>query len=121
MFKKYGYLGIVLILFAQLNFFLKIKPFDLWYVPIIWWGYILLVDALTFHLDGKSLISTYPKKFWLVVVLSIPLWGVFEWYNLFTHSWYYINYTFLVHVVDFTIIFPAVLETYTLLKALSLY
>jgi len=121
MFKKYGYLGIVLILFAQLNFFFKLKPFDLWYIPIIWWGYLLLVDALTFHLSGKSLLSTYPKKFWLVVLLSIPLWSVFEWYNLFTHNWYYINYTFLVHVVNFTIIFPAVLETYTLLKALRIF
>ncbi|MFA6461790.1 MAG: hypothetical protein WCV90_05975 [Candidatus Woesearchaeota archaeon] len=121
MFKKYGYLGIILILFAQLNFLFKIKPFDLWYVPIVWSGYILLVDAIVFSLSKKSLISTYPKKFWLVVLLSIPLWSVFEWYNLFIQNWYYTNYTFLVHVADFTIIFPAVLETYFLLKAVRIF
>ncbi|MEK6938776.1 MAG: hypothetical protein AABX04_07070 [Nanoarchaeota archaeon] len=121
MFKKYGYLGIILILFAGLNFFLKIKPFDLWYIPIIWWGYILLVDSLVFHLSQKSLLSSYPKKFWLVVLLSIPLWAVFEWYNLFIQNWYYVNYTFWIHIVNFTIIFPAVLETYYLLRALRLF
>jgi len=121
MFKKYGFLGIFLILFAELNFILKIKPFDLWYVPIIWWGYILLVDAINFKLSNKSLISSQPKKFWLIVFLSVPLWAVFEFYNLYTHNWVYINYTFATHLVNFTIIFPAVLETYTLLKSVHIF
>lgn len=121
MFRKYGFVGIILILFAQLNFLLEIQPFALYYIPIIWLGYIFVVDALVYKIQGKSLIYNEFKKFILIVFLSIPIWAVFELYNVYTKNWTYINYTPVVHFINFTIILPAVLETYMLLKATNIF
>ncbi len=51
MFRWYGLLGIVLIAFAELNFFLKIEPFAEKYFIIVWIGYILTIDALVYKLQ----------------------------------------------------------------------
>lgn len=119
MLKWYGYLGLVLILLAQLNFFAKIQPFATWYIPIIWYGYILFVDSLVYRVKKRSLIMSYPKEFLFLAVLSVPFWLIFELYNLFTLSWIYVNYVWYVHLADFTTIMPAILETFSLYTALG--
>ena len=63
MFKKYGLIGILLIIFVEANFFFKIQPFASWYFPIIWVGYILVIDALIYKLKGSSLISNRIGQF----------------------------------------------------------
>jgi hypothetical protein len=120
MLSKYGYLGLALIIFAQINFIAKISPFDTWYIPIVWYGFILFVDSLVYKVKKKSLISSYPKEFLLILVLSIPFWSIFEIYNIFTASWYYVNYVWYVHLVDFTTIMPAIMETFSLFTVLEL-
>ena len=55
MFKKWGIIGIILIILSQINFFLKIQPFADWYFPIIWIGYILIIDAVIYNINKKSL------------------------------------------------------------------
>jgi hypothetical protein len=119
MLKWYGYLGLVLIAFAQINFLTKIEPFATWYIPIVWYGFILFVDSLVYKVKKRSLISTYPKEFLFLLLLSVPFWSIFELYNLFTSSWYYVNYVWYVHFVDFTTIMPAVLETFSLFTVLG--
>ena len=64
MFKWYGILGIVLILFTEVNFFLKIQPFANFYFPIVWFGYILLVDAVVYKIKGNSLIELRRWNAW---------------------------------------------------------
>jgi len=115
--KWYGYLGLVLIIFIQLNMLFKIEPFASWYIPIVWYGYILFIDALVFKLKGKSLISSGLNKFLLVIMISIPIWSVYEFYNFIVQNWVYINYSLIVHLVDFTIILPALLESRDLFMA----
>ena len=53
-FKKYGFIGLILIVLAQVNLILKIQPFEKYYFPIIWIGYILVIDAIVFKLQNKS-------------------------------------------------------------------
>ncbi len=118
--KLYGYLGIALIAFAEINFYAKIEPFATWYIPIVWYGYILLIDSIVYGLKNRSLISSYPKEFIFMVALSVPFWLIFEFYNLFTVSWIYTNYVWYVHLFDFTTIMPAVLETFSLINSLGL-
>jgi hypothetical protein len=120
MLRWYGYLGIALIILAQLNFFAKIEPFATWYIPIVWYGYILFVDSLVYKVKKRSLISNYPKEFLFLVALSVLFWSIFELYNIFTLSWSYANYVWYVHFLDFTTIMPAVLETFSLFTALKL-
>ncbi len=121
MLKWYGYLGILLIAFAEINFLLVIEPFALWYIPIVWSGYILLVDSITYRIKGQSLIMSYTKEFMAMCAISVPFWLIFEFYNIFTNSWIYTNYVWYVHIVDFITIMPAVLETFTLLGAIGVF
>ncbi|MEM4067352.1 MAG: hypothetical protein QXV17_10895 [Candidatus Micrarchaeaceae archaeon] len=75
----------------------------------------MFVDSLVKKRQGSSLISDYPKEFIFLLLLSIPFWLIFEGYNLFTHSWSYINYQWYIHIIDFSIIMPAFAETFMLL------
>ena len=118
--KWHGYLGLILIALAQINFLTRIEPFASWYIPIVWYGYILFVDSLVYKVKKRSLISSYPKEFLFMLILSVPFWSIFEAYNLLTSSWYYVNYVWYVHFADFTTIMPAVLETFSLFTALGL-
>ncbi len=120
MLKLYGYIGIALVLFAELNFLLVIMPFASWYIVIVWYGYMLFIDSIVYKICRRSLISSYPKEFALMIVLSVPFWLIFELYNLYTGSWSYINYAWYVHLLDFTTILPAIMETFTLMNALRI-
>jgi hypothetical protein len=119
MLKWYGYLGLALIIFVEINFLLVIQPFAMWYIPIVWFGYILFIDSLVYKFKKKSLISNYPKEVVLLLLLSVLFWSIFEVYNLFTLSWSYVHYVWYLHLVDFTTILPAVLETFSLMNVLD--
>ena len=105
---------------AEVNFITVIQPFATWYIVIVWYGFILFVDSLVYHIKGKSLISSYPKEVAFMLLISAPFWLIFEFYNLFTHSWYYVNYVYYVHIFDFTTILPALLEAFSLMHALGI-
>ncbi|MDE1860366.1 MAG: hypothetical protein KGH72_01480 [Candidatus Micrarchaeota archaeon] len=120
MLRWYGYLGIALLAFAQVNFFAVIQPFATWYIPIVWTGFILFVDSLVYAIARRSLISAYPGEMLFMALLSIPVWSVFEVYNVFTMSWHYVNYVWYVHFVDFAVIVPSFMETLSLLKVLGI-
>ncbi len=121
MFKWYWYIGLALLIIANLNFIFVIQPFAEWYIPIVWFGYILFVDGLVYRLQGKSLISSNTKEFVFIAIISVPFWLLFEVYNLFTNNWIYTNYVWYVHIADFTTIMPAVLETFMLVMALQIF
>lgn len=120
MLKWYGYLGLLMILLVQANFLVKLEPFAEWYIPIVWYGYILFVDSLVHMIKGRSLISSRFSEFVFMCALSLPFWLIFEMYNIFTVSWIYMNYEWYVHLFDFTTIMPAVLETFMLFRALGI-
>lgn len=126
MFRKYGIIGLIMIIFAELNFILKIEPFAFWYFPIIWFGYIFVIDAIVYKLRHKSLISTRPKRFLLLLVLSAIIWWVFEFINMRLGNWYFtettnIYLTILMRTISFATVLPAVFETTELLKSLHLF
>lgn len=43
-----GIIGLLLIIFSQINVFLKIQPFEKFHFIIIWAGYILFADYIIF-------------------------------------------------------------------------
>ena len=77
MFKWYGVIGVLLIAFAELNFFLKIEPFATKYFIIIWGGYILLLDALIYKLRKESLLMNRPLQFLGMFFLSTIFFLIF--------------------------------------------
>ncbi len=121
MLKWYGYLGLALLMLANINFILVIQPLAEWYIPIVWFGYIMFIDSIVYYMKGRSLMSNHAKEFAFMALVSVPFWLIFEIYNVFTNNWTYINYIWYVHIVDFTTIMPAVLETFTLVMALEVF
>ena len=82
-FRFYGFVGIAIIILAEVNFFLKLQPFANWYFPIIWFGYILLMDALIYSLKKSSIIMNNRKQFFLMLALPSIVWWGFEIINYF--------------------------------------
>ena len=119
--KWYGYLGIFMLAFANINFFTKVEPFALFYIPIVWYGYIFLFDSVVYKIRHRSIISTYPWEFLLMLLISVPFWLISELYNLTAVDWIYIHWIWYEHLLDFTTILPAVAETFTLVKALGIF
>ncbi len=127
MFKKYGLLGILLIVFVEINFFLKIQPFANWYFPIVWFGYILTVDAAVYKLRGNSIISNRPSQFLGLVVISMLFWWVFELVNIPLKNWSYSGLEGLSELKDifgslsFATVLPALFETSELIRTIRLF
>tara|TARA_Y100000310_G_scaffold341899_1_gene442774 strand:+ start:959 stop:1792 length:834 start_codon:yes stop_codon:yes gene_type:complete len=129
MFKKYGLLGILIIVLVELNFFFKVEPFASWYFPIIWFGYILVLDALVYKLKGSSLISNKPYVILGMFVMSSLFWFVFEIINLFIGNWSYsgldglggASFVDLFGLLSFGTVLPAFFETVELIKSVHLF
>jgi hypothetical protein len=67
-----------------------LEPFYSWNTPICWSGFILFADSVVYRARGRSWIRSAPREFTLLALASIPLWLVFEFYNLYLNNW---NYT----------------------------
>lgn len=127
MFKWYGLIGILIIILMEINFFIKIQPFASWYFPIIWLGYILIIDAINKKISGKSLISDNRNKFFGVLIISALFWWIFEFTNLLIRNWDYINLMTdwrlrnLFGLLSFATVLPAFFETYELIRNIHLF
>lgn len=93
------------------------------FTPLVWWGYILAVDGGVRRWRGRSLLVDAPAELRAVVALSVPLWLVFEYYNLYLDNWHYVGLPgdprarLLGYAVAFASILPALLETADLAAA----
>ena len=67
----------------------KIEPFWSWNTPICWTGFIVFADAIVYRARGNSWIRSNPREFAVLALASIPLWLVFEFFNLYLDNWYY--------------------------------
>ncbi|MEK6885747.1 MAG: hypothetical protein AABX17_02165 [Nanoarchaeota archaeon] len=127
MFKKYGLIGVLLIILVELNFFFKIEPFASWYFPIVWLGYILVIDALVYKLKQNSLISNRFGQIFGMFVISMLFWYIFEMINIPLSNW---NYSGtgglgaaknLFGALSFATVLPAMFETAELIRTLGLF
>jgi len=128
MFRKYGLIGLILIILVEINFFLQVEPFARWYFPIIWFGYILLMDALIYSLKKSSIIMNNRKQFFLMLALSSIVWWGFEIINYLLQNWDYENIVFssrfellMFGWLSFATVIPAVMETADLIKTIRLF
>jgi len=117
----YGWIGLAVMVLSQAGMFARIEPFWSWHTPIAWTGYILLVDAIVWKRRGSSWIRDSPAEFTFLAIASIPLWLVFEFYNLFIDSWDYLNlpdppWRYLGYAWAFATIWPAIFETADLVE-----
>jgi hypothetical protein len=109
--------GLAVMAVSEVAMLLQIEPFWSWHTPIAWTGYILFVDGWVSKRAGHSWLTTNRSEFAFLAAVSIPLWLVFEFYNLFIENWHYINLPepaalrYLGYAWSFATIWPAIFET----------
>ena len=95
-----------------------------WYVPA-WYGYLLVLDAVIFRLQGESFLSHRRRELAAMMFWSAPFWFLFEAYNLVVKNWYYV---FVVHTtwvqavtswLAFATVLPACFVHAELIKSLG--
>ena len=128
MFKNYGVIGILLVILVELNFFFKIQPFANFYFPIVWFGYILIVDALVYKLKGSSLISNRFRYFLGMLIISVIVWWLFELINISINNWNYISSSkmsdiasIIMRILAYSTVIPAFFETVELVRCIHLF
>ncbi len=87
----YGIVGLSIIVLAEIGLFSGVEWVGYWFTPIVWTGYILFIDGIIRRRKGRSLLSTHPREFAILAVISFASWEIFEGYNLLTKNWRYIN------------------------------
>ncbi|MCH7977372.1 MAG: hypothetical protein IH935_00140 [Acidobacteria bacterium] len=124
-FPRYGYAGAAILLAGELLMFAGVEPVATYFTPTAWTGYILWADAAVFSLQGRSLLKSFAAEFAWIVACSIPLWLIFEAYNLRLANWVYVGLPENIvarnfgYGWSFATIWPGIFETAALLRALS--
>jgi hypothetical protein len=122
----WGWPGLAIILLAELLLFLRLRWVEVFFTPIVWTGYLLFADSLVCSLKGSSRIRNSLRSFLSLACCSVPLWLVFEAYNLRLRNWTYVGLpqNLLLRGLGFTwsfaTIWPAIFETADLISALGL-
>jgi len=123
-FPAHGWLGFVALAGAEWLLFHRAEPVSTYFTPIAWSAYILIADAATFAVTGRSRLNDAPLSLARMALLSIPLWLIFEAYNLRLQNWEYAGVPLpwaaavLGYGWSFATITPAIFETSDLVQAL---
>lgn len=70
---------------------LKLEPFASWYYLFAWWPYILAAEAALLLRGGYSTLFEAPRRFLVLLPLSVTVWLLFELYNFRLGNWLYLN------------------------------
>ncbi len=120
----HGWAGIVLALCGwSLNWGLDGLRTHVFFFPM-WLGYALAVDGLVFTRRGESPVARSGQEFAWLFVASVPVWWLFELFNLRTNNWTYngaevfsdLAYVVLASVA-FSTVMPAVFVTAELVRS----
>ena len=123
-FPPHGWLGIFALACAELMLFRGIEPLATFFTPVAWSAYILIADAAVLALTGRSRLHSAPITLARMALLSIPLWLIFEAYNLRLQNWTYLGVPLAWPAAlagygwSFATITPAMFETSDLVQAL---
>jgi hypothetical protein len=84
-----AWLGLFVMVVSEAGTLARVEPFWSWNTPIAWTGFILFADSIVWHARGNSWLRSNPREFVFLAAVSIPLWIVFEGFNLFIRNWHY--------------------------------
>jgi hypothetical protein len=108
--------GLVMMVVSEAAALARIEPFLSWNTPIAWTGFILFADGVVWQARRNSWIRSNGREFIWLALASIPLWLVFEGYNLIIRNWYYTglpeNFALRMfgYAWSFATIWPAIFE-----------
>jgi len=123
-FPAQGWLGILALAGAEWLMFRGVEPVATYFTPIAWSAYILIADSAVLALTARSRLQDAPLTMARMTLLSIPLWLIFEAYNLRLRNWTYVGVptplfeSLLGYGWSFATITPAIFETSDLVQAL---
>ncbi|HVP51363.1 MAG TPA: hypothetical protein VMT05_04590 [Terriglobales bacterium] len=118
----YGWGGLAGLIVAEGLMFRGVEPVATYFTPLAWTCYILLADAAVLAITGRSRLYDEPRRLALVALLSIPLWLIFEAYNLRLDNWTYVGVPagwagWFGYGWSFATITPGIFETADLVEA----
>ena len=109
-------------LLAIILLILDIPFIKTWFYICAWWPLIIILDSLNFRIKGSSPLSDSLGNFIFAAFISVPVWMVFELFNLRLQNWSYHNLPpelplrWLGYFIAFASVIPALLELSALLQ-----
>jgi hypothetical protein len=119
----HGWVGALVLLLDQALLPWQVPILARWFTPVMWTAYILLVDAWVLRREGRWLLHDRPREAAFMATVSIPLWLLFEGYNVRLRNWAYFGVpeppwvAAVAYAWAFATIWPALFETAALLGA----
>jgi hypothetical protein len=90
-FPAHGWLGLIALIAFEYLMFHGIEPVATYFSPLVWTSYLLIADGAIFAITGHSRLREEPLGLLKMAALSIPLWLIFEAYNLRLANWAYVG------------------------------
>jgi hypothetical protein len=90
-FPAHGWLGLFALIVCEYLMFHGVEPVATYFSPLAWTSYILVADGAIYAVSGHSRLREEPRGLLKMAVLSIPLWLIFEGYNLRLANWAYVG------------------------------
>ena len=119
----YSYLGLIILTISGILIIFNVKPVSQFFTPIMWTGYILLIDGFVWLRTNQSLIKNHLNQFIWMLPLSVFCWLIFEAFNIHIKNWHYeglpdsIILRWIGYGWSFATIFPGLFETSQLLES----
>lgn len=116
-------IGIGIIAASEVLLFMHNSFVGTFFTPLVWTGYIILIDSIVATIKKSSPLTTRRKEFFLSLPLSIICWYVFEGVNLLLKNWSYVNLPertslrWIGYAWSYATIFPAIFITTELIEA----
>ncbi len=66
-------------------------PFQRYPFVPLWFGFIVVMNALCFRRSGHSLLTDHPRLYLLSFPVSSAFWWFFEYLNRYVWNWYYVG------------------------------
>jgi hypothetical protein len=110
------YIGLGAMVLAIILLVLDVPFMKTWFYICAWWPLIIFLDGLNVRISGSSPLSESPRNFVFMAFISIPVWLVFELFNLRLQNWSYHNLPpelplrWLGYCLAFASVIPALLE-----------
>jgi hypothetical protein len=123
-FPVHFWIGVVTLAVSEGAMLAHVEPFWTWHTPFAWTGYILIIDGIIYTRRGRSWLTRHIREFAFLAIVSIPLWVVFEGYNVLIKNWYYVNLPenlvlrYLGYAWAFATISPGIFQTAELVAIL---
>ena len=112
--------------YAALRMLQAREPYYTWFYSFAWWSYIIFIEAFLHHRGGESELFGAPRRFLLLLPLSVCVWLVFEAFNFRMQNWHYVNVpagTFerwAGYALSFATVLPGLFATTRLLEHLGI-